>query len=141
MDRTLYCCHCTVEGFPDVYQMRKHYRNSHRGLKVVCTVCSNQFRRQEDLEDHAEEYHQKKSERLIVSCIHCPRMFLYKFGLKCHNGVVHDKLQVLCKKCGNVFLDEIDLDHHVKKHHNKFFSHHNSDGSHSDDEEEQAHED
>ncbi|PIA45713.1 hypothetical protein AQUCO_01600151v1 [Aquilegia coerulea] len=46
-------------------------------------------------------------------------VFLSKFGLKSHNGCLHAKHQVLCKECGNVFLDYIDLNDHVKKHHTK----------------------
>ncbi|PIA45710.1 hypothetical protein AQUCO_01600148v1 [Aquilegia coerulea] len=71
----LYCCNCTAEGFSNVFEIRKHYRNFHKGFDEKCKICSNQFRRTDDLKAHEEDEHGKKTEIVKMFCIHCKKGF------------------------------------------------------------------
>ncbi|XP_038704798.1 zinc finger protein 660-like [Tripterygium wilfordii] len=105
MDEFTYTCvhdHNIRVGFNHLTELKDHYQEVHRDLKVKCKHCPHLFGNKYLRDQHNIHVHEKKN----YQCYNCPRSFECPSDLDRHNHSTHKRLKYKCKDSDNVFKTE-----------------------------------
>jgi len=98
----------------------KHVRENHSEIAIRCDHyrCSFFFKRQEDLEEHKKEAHQREKTRKSVVCQFCPKTYADRNPYAVHIKIAHPEvLRCKYRTCFTFFKTEEELQKHNKEKH------------------------
>ena len=100
------------KSYSNKYNLRKHQRSVHLGIKYYCADCGKSFADSNTLKLHKESAHLGKR----YACTDCPKIFHYREALvrhfRYHTGEVFS-----CSVCGKKYQQNFDLKRHIAKVH------------------------
>jgi len=96
--------------------LKRHIRNWHSGLDLVCDICGKTFMNLKYFRAHKSTTHSNAQ----MPCDICTKMFSNRSALRQHVRLVHESIEKsqCCPDCGKSFGNSQRLTHHINAVHN-----------------------
>ena len=95
------------------YDMLKHVRSKHEGVKYSCSLCDYKATQQSNLKRHIESTH----EGVKFPCKQCDYQATQQSNLKAHIESTHESVIYPCKHCDYKATVQYNLKRHMKLKH------------------------
>ncbi|ODM87404.1 putative zinc finger protein [Orchesella cincta] len=99
----------------------KHHMELHRNPKshdiIKCSVCEQDFMREQALKLHQCRHHAKELNLTPIPCPTCQQLYPDNSVLSEHIRLAHERIKsCVCEQCGAEFLRESQLSRHMLRH-------------------------
>ena len=111
-NRNLSCDKCNAQ-FANQYNLQRHIKSIHEGLKFSCDQCDYQASHQSNLTTHIKSVH----EGVRFLCNQCDYQASQQANLTTHIKSKHEGLKFACNECDYQASNQSNLTAHIKSKH------------------------